>query len=110
MASFTVAITVFLNCGNSAGDFGYFAYIAFSSFITYGRIPELSLTKKVSKFVKGVGAIRAFKDLVWTTNKMKELNAIYAKYPKSPAEFPQFKKTVIATVNEAKARMPSAPV
>ena len=59
---------------------------------------------------KSVGAIRAFKDLVWTTNKMKELNAIYANYPTSPAEFPEFKKTVIATMNEAKARMPSAPV
>jgi flavin-dependent dehydrogenase len=104
---------IFLQSMNNQDiDYGMKNFITYEEAveITYGRIPELSLTKKVSKFVKGVGAIRAFKDLVWTTNKMKELNAIYAKYPTSPAEFPQFKKTVIATVNEAKARMPSAPV
>ncbi|MCW6159026.1 MAG: NAD(P)/FAD-dependent oxidoreductase [Thermoplasmatales archaeon] len=104
---------IFLQSMNNQDiDYGMKNFITYEEAveITYGRIPELSLTKKVSKLVKSVGAIRAFKDLVWTTNKMKELNAIYANYPTSPAEFPEFKKTVIATMNEAKARMPSAPV
>ena len=104
---------IFLQSMNNQDiDYGMKSFITYEEAveITYGRIPELSLAKKVSKLVKGVGAIRAFKDLAWTTNKMKELNAIYANYPKSPAEFPEFKRTVIATVNEAKARMPSRPV
>jgi hypothetical protein len=93
-------------------DYGMKSFITYEEAveITYGRIPELSLTKKVSKLVRGVGALRTFKDLVWTTQKMKELNAIYADYPRSPKEFPEFKKKVVSIINEAKSRMPSSPV
>ncbi len=104
---------IFLQSMNNKDiDYGMKSFITYEEAveITYGRIPELSLTKKVSKLVKGVGALRTFKDLVWTTSKMKEFNSLYDNYPKSPNEFPDFKKTVVTMINEAKARMPPAPV
>ncbi|MEM0311998.1 MAG: NAD(P)/FAD-dependent oxidoreductase, partial [Thermoplasmatales archaeon] len=78
--------------------------------ITYGRIPELSLTKKVGKLVRGVTALKTFKDLVWTVGKMKELNEIYSNYPATPEGFPEFKRKVTAIIKEAKERMPPSPV
>ncbi|MEM0134522.1 MAG: hypothetical protein QXU18_04750, partial [Thermoplasmatales archaeon] len=104
---------IFLQSMNNQDiDYGMKSFITYEEAveITYGRIPELSLTKKVSKLVRGVGALRTFKDLVWTTQKMKELNAIYARYPDSPDKFPNFKREVVSIINEAKARMPSSPV
>ncbi|MCL4448055.1 MAG: NAD(P)/FAD-dependent oxidoreductase [Candidatus Thermoplasmatota archaeon] len=104
---------IFLQSMNNQDiDYGMKSFITYEEAveITYGRIPELSLTSKVAKLVRGVGALRTFKDLVWTTQKMKELNGIYANYPNSPKEFPQFKKTVVSMIDGAKARMPSGPV
>ncbi len=104
---------IFLQSMNNQDiDYGMRSFITYEEAveITYGRIPELSLTSKVAKLVRGVGALRTFKDLVWTTQKMKELNSIYADYPKSPKDFPQFKQKVVSIINEAKARMPSSPV
>lgn len=104
---------IFLQSMNNEDiDYGMKSFITYEEAveITYGRIPELSLTKKVSKLVRGVGGLRTFRDLVWTTNKMKELNAIYANYPRTPKEFPEFKKQVVSIVNEAKVRMPVSPV
>ena len=104
---------IFLQSMNNQDiDYGMKSFITYEEAveITYGRIPELSLTKKIGKLVKGVGALRSFKDLVWTTQKMKELNGIYENYPHSPKEFPEFKKKVVSIVNEAKRRMPPSPV
>jgi len=78
--------------------------------ISYGRVPELSLTSKITKLVKGVGSMRSFKNLVWSVDRMKELNGIYNNYPKKPADFPKFKAKVQSIINEAKARMPPNPV
>jgi geranylgeranyl reductase family protein len=93
-------------------DYGMRSFITYEEAveITYGRIPELSLTKKIGKLVRGVSALRTFKDLVWSVQKMKELNDIYSNYPRFPAEFPEFKKRVQSIVAEAKARMPPSPV
>ena len=104
---------IFLQSMNNEDiDYGMKSFITYEEAveITYGRIPELSLTKKVGKLVKGVGALKAFKNLLWTTQRMKELNGIYADYPKTPREFPEFKKKVISMIDEAKTRMPAGPI
>jgi len=78
--------------------------------ITYGRIPELSLTSKMGKVIRSVKAMRTFRDLIWTVDTMKSLNKLYDAYPQKPEEFPEFKKKVQAVINEAKIRMPPSPV
>jgi len=104
---------IFLQSMNNRDiDYGMKSFITYEEAveITYGRIPELSLTKKVGKLVRGVGAMRTFRDLVWTVAKMSELNDIYANYPRSPDGFLEFKKRVAAIIAEAKQRMPPSPV
>jgi len=49
---------IFLQSMNNQDiDYGMKSFITYEEAveITYGRIPELSLTKKMSKLVKGVG-------------------------------------------------------
>ncbi len=93
-------------------DYGMKNFITYEEAveISYGRVPELSLTSKISKLVKGVGAMKTFKNLVWSVDTMKELNRIYSNYPKTPDGFPAFKKKVQSIINEAKQRMPPNPV
>ncbi|MGC8645505.1 MAG: NAD(P)/FAD-dependent oxidoreductase [Thermoplasmata archaeon] len=112
MAGMEVFRIFLQSMANKDIDYGMKSFITYEEAveITYGRIPELSLTKKVGKLVRGVAAMRTFRDLVWTVGKMKELNEIYANYPKTPEDFPEFKKKVTAAINEAKQRMPPAPV
>jgi hypothetical protein len=43
-------------------------------------------------------------------SKMKEMNAIYENYPKSPDEFISFKNKVKENIEDAKARFRPNPV
>ncbi len=107
------AFRIFLQSMNDHDiDYGMKSFITYEEAveITYGRIPELSLTSKMGKVIRGVKAMKTFKDLIWTVDTMKKLNKMYDSYPKGPDEFPDFKKKVQAIINEAKARMPPAPV
>lgn len=97
---------------NDEIDYGMKNFITYEEAvqITYGKIPELSLTSKISKLVKSVGAMKVFKNLIWSVDKMKELNMMYDEYPKNPSEFLPFKSKVRAIIDEAKHRMPANPV
>lgn len=104
---------IFLQSMNNKDiDYGMKSFITYEEAvaISYGMIPELSLANKISKLVRGVGALKTFKDLVWTVQKMKELNELYGNYPRTPKGFPDFKNRVVTMINEAKVRMPSSPL
>ncbi len=81
-----------------------------ASDITLGLVPELSLASKFRMVLKGARNISAFSNLVYVMGKMKSLNALYASYPKSPKEFPEFKKTVVMNIEEAKEKFKPNPV
>jgi len=81
-----------------------------ASDITLGLIPELSLASKFKMVLKGATNIRAFTNLVYVVGKMKEMNEVYDNYPDTPEKFPQFKKSVVSTIEEAKERFKPNPV
>ena len=81
-----------------------------ASDLTLGMVPELSLTEKAKMVIKGMKNMSAFSNLVYTVKRMKEMNELYAHYPKSPKEFDAFKKKVVNTIEEAKEKFPSSPV
>ena len=78
--------------------------------LALGMMPELSLASKFSIALKGAKNINAFRELLYAVNKMKELNAIYMQYPKSPEEFEQWRKKVDKSMHEAKERFKPNPI
>jgi len=78
--------------------------------LALGMMPELSLASKFSIALKGAKNINAFRELLYAVNKMKELNAIYMQYPKSPEEFEQWRKRVDKSMHEAKERFKPNPI
>ena len=78
--------------------------------LSYGRVTELSLASKLLMVLKGAANISAFRNLLYVVKKMKELNEIYAKYPQSPSEFLEWKKTVVAEIEDAKGRFKPSPI
>lgn len=112
MAGMEIFRTFLQSMNNQDIDYGMKSFITYEEAvaISYGLIPELSLANKITKLVRSVGALKTFKDLVWTVQKMKELNQIYNQYPKTPNGFATFKTKVISIMNEAKTRMPSSPI
>jgi hypothetical protein len=78
--------------------------------ITLGLVPELSLASKFKMVLKGAKNISAFSNLVYVMGRMKYLNSVYASYPASPREFPEFKKKVVESIEEAKNRFRPNPV
>lgn len=81
-----------------------------ASDITLGLVPELSLASKFKMVLKGAKNISAFSNLVYVMGRMKYLNSVYASYPASPREFPEFKKKVVESIEEAKNRFRPNPV
>jgi digeranylgeranylglycerophospholipid reductase len=77
--------------------------------ISYGRIPEITITGTFQKVLSGISNINAFKNLVYTVGKMKKMNKIYSKYP-SMHEFAAWKKIVNDEMREVKERFPPNPV
>ncbi len=78
--------------------------------LSYGRVPELSLSSKFKMVLKGASNITAFSDLLYVVKKMKELNELYANYPKSPKEFSHWKAIVDSSLDEAKNRFKPSPI
>jgi len=78
--------------------------------LSYGRIPEITIANKFQKIVSGISNVNAFKNLLYTTNKMKTLIALYKKYPKRVEGFKPWKQAVENEMREVKAKFPANPV
>ena len=78
--------------------------------LSYGLVPELSLASKFKTILQGASNINAFRNLLYVVKKMKEINQLYEKYPKSPEEFPEWKSRILNEVKEFKERFKPNPV
>ena len=78
--------------------------------ISYGLVPELHLASKFKMILKGAANMNAFSNLLYVVKKMKELNALYEKYPESPEAFLKWREIVDSSVKEAKGRFKPNPV
>ena len=78
--------------------------------LTLGKIPKLSIASKFKIALKGATNINAFKELVYSVNKMKEMNAIYAEYPETPERFAPWASRVRAEMEEVKERFKPNPI
>ncbi len=78
--------------------------------ISYGRVPELTLSASFNKILAGISNINAFRNLLYTVGKMKRLNLLYSQYPKTTAAFKTWKSTITTEMNEAKDRFQPNPV
>ena len=78
--------------------------------ISYGRIPELSLAKKAKLALQGAANLKAFNDLLYVVKKMKKLNEIYERYPKSLEGFQAWRDAVSRDMEEAKERFKPNPI
>jgi digeranylgeranylglycerophospholipid reductase len=63
-----------------------------ATMLSVGEIPKISTASKLRKAIRGLGNMKAFKGLVYAVGKMKELNAHFENYPKTPAEFLEWKR------------------
>jgi geranylgeranyl reductase family protein len=77
--------------------------------ISYGRIPEIGLASTFGKVLSGIANINAFKNLLFTVNKMKRMNEVYGKYPDIKG-FAAWKEIVNREMHEVKERFPPNPV
>ncbi len=78
--------------------------------ISYGRIPEITIANTFTKALSGLSNINAFKNLMFSVSRMKEMNALYEKYPSSPATFDPWKKTVNERMHEVKEKFKPNPI
>ncbi|MDE1868648.1 MAG: NAD(P)/FAD-dependent oxidoreductase [Candidatus Micrarchaeota archaeon] len=78
--------------------------------LSYGLVPELSVASKAKLLLQGAKNIAAFSNLVYVVKKMKELNEIYANYPKSPEEFQPWRHRVDQMMEEAKSKFQPNPI
>ena len=73
-------------------------------------MPELSLASKFKMVLKGASNVGAFNNLLFAVKKMKELNALYERYPESPEGFARWREAVSSSMKEAKERFKPNPV
>lgn len=78
--------------------------------LSYGLVPELNLATKFRMVLKGASNVTAFSNLMYAVKKMKELNALYNKYPQSPDGFLEWRGAVESTMKDAKSRFKPNPV
>lgn len=78
--------------------------------ISYGNIPKITIASTFSKVLSGVSNITAFKNLLFTVKKMKEMNELYTKYPSSPAAFDAWKAKVTDSMREVKETFKPNPI
>ena len=78
--------------------------------LSYGIVPELSLASTFKIILKGASNIQAFSNLLYAVKKMKELNELYAIYPKTPDSFPKWREAVQISMGEAKERFKPNPI
>ncbi len=77
--------------------------------ISYGRIPKIGIAGTFNKVLSGIGNINAFKNLLFTVQKMKRMNELYSKYPRI-SEFSEWKKLINGEMAEVKERFKPNPV
>jgi flavin-dependent dehydrogenase len=77
---------------------------------TYGRVPDITIASKFQKVISGIGNLNAFKDLLFTANKMKTMLELYKKYPANIGEFKAWKAVVAKEMHEIKTKFPVGPV
>ncbi len=78
--------------------------------LAYGLVPEMTIASTFQKILSGVSNINAFKNLLFTVNKMKKLTALYENYPKDVSAFKAWNETVTKEMKEVKERFPANPV
>ena len=76
----------------------------------YGRVPELSIAGKFKMILKGAENLNAFSNLLYVVKKMKILNELYDKYPKSTEGFEKWRAAVDAHMEEAKMKFQPNPI
>ncbi len=77
--------------------------------ISYGRIPKITIASTFNKVLSGISNINAFRNLIFTVNKMKKLNELYSRYPELSG-FGAWKKVVNAEMKEVKEKFPPNPI
>ncbi len=78
--------------------------------LCYGLIPELSMVSKFKLALKGATNISAFTNLVYSVKKMRELNEIYTRYPKTPDQYKPWREEVTMKVEEVKQKFKPNPI
>ncbi len=78
--------------------------------LSYGRMPEISMAGKFQKLLSGIANINAFKNLLYTTQKMKLLIDLYKKYPKEMKDFAPWHNKVVAEMKDFKEKFPANPI
>jgi len=81
-----------------------------ASDLSYGLVPELSLTGKFKMILQGAQNINAFSNLLFVIKKMKVLNELYRNYPKSTEGFTEWRKEVEKHMEESKERFQPNPI
>ncbi len=81
-----------------------------ASDLSYGLVPELSLTGKFKMILQGAQNITAFSNLLFAVKKMKVLNELYKNYPKSTEGFTEWRKEVESHMYESKERFQPNPI
>lgn len=76
----------------------------------YGNVPELSIANKFKMILKGAENLNAFSNLLYVVKKMKILNELYHKYPKSTEGFAQWRSAVETEMKEAKDKFQPNPI
>ncbi len=78
--------------------------------ISYGRIPKITIAGTFNKMLTGISNINAFRNLLYVVDKMKALNALYDKYPSTPAAFDSWKNEVNMHMHEVKQKFQPNPI
>ncbi|MDE1767913.1 MAG: FAD-dependent oxidoreductase [Candidatus Micrarchaeota archaeon] len=78
--------------------------------ISYGRIPEITIASTFQKVLSGISNINAFKNLLFAVKRMKEMNALYERYPETPAQFDAWKREVNSKMHEVKEKFKPNPI
>ncbi len=72
--------------------------------MSLGEMPEMSAVQKMFKLFRGMGSYKAFRGLVYTMGRMRQLNALYQEYPKDPSGFQAWKQQVDSILQEVRTR------
>ncbi len=72
--------------------------------ISLGEMPELSVVEKLVKLFRGLGSYKAFKGLLFTMDRMKQLNQLYQSFPEEPSQFEAWKAKVDTILGEVRSR------
>lgn len=78
--------------------------------ISYGLVPELSMSSMLTKIIHGVANVNAFNNLRFVISKMKKLNELYANYPKDASAFKAWQAAVNAEIADSKERFKPNPI